>query len=178
LGNLCRSRGATAAKARIDDVSVGEGVSDLLGQIEAQQERLRVLLTGRDPAALVERSSRGEWSVIENIRHLLFAEQTHLGRLVLGGQRWSPLGFNPETMLMQKKFLLVETEAISDTEAVLSAWARVHAEIRGSMRDDSPQVRKELSRNLRHLRSHVQVIERLLRPGRTRGVAESTDPPA
>ena len=42
---------------------------------------------------------------------------------------------------------------------VLAAWAVVHAEIREHLRDDNQQVRKELSRNLRHLRSHIEVIE-------------------
>jgi hypothetical protein len=143
-------------------VSQDLSAAELLDQLEAEQLRLRAVLSARERPAIVERPARGGWSVIENVRHLLFAEQLHLGRFVPGGQRWSELGFTPETMRLQRKFELVESAPVPEIEEVLETWALVHAETRGFLQDDSEQVRKELSRNLRHLRSHIGVIERLL----------------
>lgn len=58
-------------------------------QIEAEQERLRDLLAGKDEALTAARPPDGKWSVLENVRHLIFAEQSHLGRFVQGGREWS-----------------------------------------------------------------------------------------
>jgi hypothetical protein len=56
--------------------------------------RLRALLERFDRATLAARPPNGDWSAIENIRHLLYAEQHHLGRFVPGGLGLSPLGLS------------------------------------------------------------------------------------
>ena len=40
---------------------------------------------------LAERRPSGEWSVVENVRHLLFAERLYLGRFLPDGFTWSGL---------------------------------------------------------------------------------------
>jgi hypothetical protein len=101
--------------------------------------------------------------VLENVRHLLFAEQLHLGRFIPGGLPWSPLGFTPETMRQRRKLILTDDEPQCDVDDVLAAWATVHAATRDFVQPETEQVRKQLDRNLRHLRAHIRVIEGLLK---------------
>ena len=50
-----------------------------LKRIEAAQASLRKMLRAVNPAALNRRPATGAWSAMENVRHLLFAEQYHFG---------------------------------------------------------------------------------------------------
>jgi hypothetical protein len=139
------------------------GASGLLAMIEAEQARLREALQGRDAALLAERPKNGRWSVLENVRHLLFAEQAHLGGFAPVREAWSPLGFTPETMQIQRKLPPVGDEAEPDVPDVLSAWETIHSTIRPHLGRDTDRAQRALRKNLRHLQNHVQVIERLLR---------------
>ena len=135
----------------------------LLVALEAEQERLRGILANRDGARLAQRPPSGKWSVVENVRHLVFAEQSHFSRFVPGGPTWSPFGLPPDGMRDQKRFQeMVGTDASSVTD-VLEAWAAVHAAIRPYLENEDERIAMALDRNLRHLRAHVRVVERLLR---------------
>ena len=81
--------------------------------------RLRSVLERHDPAILATRPRSGDWSAVENVRHLIFTTQHHLGPFVPGGlglsTRGLPQGDHPDT------------NATTDVGAVLEEWARVHA---------------------------------------------------
>ncbi len=139
---------------------------DLFEAIAAEQRRLRELLSGKDPSLLAERPPNGQWSVIETVRHLLFAEQAHLGRFAPGGPQWSPLGLAPTGMLRKEPFRTMGNAAVANAEEVLQAWVSVHGSARQLAQADAEEVREALQRNLRHLRSHIKGIERLLRARR------------
>lgn len=135
----------------------------LLAALEAEQERLRSVLANREHATLAQRPPSGKWSVVENVRHLLFAEQLHFSRFLPGGPTWSPFGLPPDGMRDQKRFQQMgNTDTASVTE-VLEAWAGVHAAIRPYLDHEDERTARALERNLRHLRAHARVIERLLR---------------
>ncbi len=136
--------------------------ASLLEQIGAEQRRLRGLLAGRHPSLLAEPTPAGKWSVVENVRHLLFAEQAHLGRFLPGGPQWSALGLPPTGMQRQERFRAMATAAPS-IEDVFDAWSFAHAYTRELADRDTGEVRLALTRNLKHLRSHVTIVERLLR---------------
>ena len=138
-----------------------DSVAALLAQLEAEQHRLRGLLSGKDDAALAQRPPSGKWSVMENVRHLLFAEQLHLGHLLPGGQHFSPLGLAPP--INRPKFRDVGSATPSTVHEVLAAWEAAHIRTRALVDHDTGDVRHALDRNLRHLRTHIRVIERLLR---------------
>jgi hypothetical protein len=70
--------------------------AEALAAMTEHQARLRAFLEGFERAALVARPPNGDWSAIENIRHLLYAEQHHLGRFVAGGLGLSNLGLPRE----------------------------------------------------------------------------------
>jgi hypothetical protein len=134
---------------------------DLLAALEAEQQRLWEFLASADSAALTQRRPNGDWSVIENLRHLLFAEQAHLGSVMPERPPLSPLG-RPPPGLQAKLFPKGMTPS-TDAAEVIAAWREAHAVIRPHLLDDTPKARRELSRNLRHLRNHIKLIQRQLR---------------
>ncbi len=149
---------------RAPDAIVRESsASQLLAQIDAEQQRLRDLLSGVEGSPLAERPTSDKWSVLENVRHLIFAEQSHLGRFVPGGRVWSPLGLPPTGMQQQNQLRVMDPAAKPAVAAVLEAWETAHSSILPFVQGDAPAVHKALARNLRHLRTHVRVIERLFR---------------
>jgi hypothetical protein len=135
----------------------------LLAALEAEHQRLRSMLAGREPAKLGERPPTGKWSVVENVRHLLFAEELHLGRFVPGEREWSPLGLPPHGMQTPQRLRIFDVNATPDLDDVLEAWRIAHARIRPHLVEDGEFLRRELFEHTRHLRAHVRVIERLLR---------------
>ena len=137
-------------------------VLELLDQLDAQQATLRELLTGKDDALLAERPPSGKWSVLENLRHMLFAEQAHLGWWIPGDRQWSPVGYTPQMMLTVKR---MGTDGSAPSVAsVLAGWGSVHEDTRAALRNyDTPGLRDHLRAHLRHQQQHVLTIERLLR---------------
>jgi DinB superfamily len=142
-------------------MSENESSSELLMKIEEAQERLRQLLSGQDEKVLAERPANGNWSVLENVRHLLFAEQAHIGQLLSVPQPWSPFGLAHAGI--QKKLPVVGSAQPSSVQEVLEAWQTTHSQVGELAEQDSEQVRRALYGNFRHLLGHTKVIERLLR---------------
>ena len=99
------------------------------------QAELRALLERYEPAMLAKRPASGVWSAVENIRHLLFAEQGHLGRFVGGGLGLSPMGMLNQGLQRQKKKMIatiVGTNPTTDLTAVFDEWracTRRHASV-------------------------------------------------
>jgi hypothetical protein len=144
---------------------IPEGTAtELLEMMDAEQDRLRALLAGRDPAVL-SHSANGQWSVIENLRHLLFHEQG-LGRFTPGGVSFSPLGYPPPGLWKHRQFSAFQFDATPTADAVLAEWDSAHASLRGSLTCDHAEVRLALGKNVRHLRNHIHQIESALRAWR------------
>lgn len=139
-----------------------EDVATLLAHIGEEQERLRALLAGKDEAFLAQRPPSGRWSVVENVRHLLFAEHAHFGRVLPGGVRFDTPGLPPQPVKDVRRQRMVGTEATGLAE-LLAAWAALHERASALAGEDTGPARRALFVNLRHLRAHVAVIERLLR---------------
>lgn len=136
-----------------------------LADINKERARLRRLLAGFDTKTLNRRPPNGDWSIVENVRHLLFAEQLHLRGFLARGVEWSPLGWNNR---LRPEFAPLGTKTTKDIEKVLAEWDRIHRPIARAIRAaekaplDADQ-KRALWRNHRHLRNHIRVIERLLR---------------
>jgi len=139
-----------------------EDVATLLARIREEQQRLRALLAGKDEAFLAQRPPTGKWSVLENVRHLLFAEHAHLGRVTSGRVRFDTPNLPPQDVKEVRRQRMVGTETTRLGE-LLAAWASLHERTNVLDGTDTDEARRALFRNLRHLRAHVGVIERLLR---------------
>ncbi len=140
---------------------------ELWASIRAEQTRLRAILDVAGDLDLARRLEGGGWSVLEVLRHLLFAEQLHLGRQDAERGGWSPLGYTPATMREARKAgERSENEpAVGD---VLAEWQAVHERVEQALgqRDDTT-VEAALRRNLKHLRAHMRSIERSLKRANT-----------
>ncbi|HVM09863.1 MAG TPA: DinB family protein [Acidimicrobiales bacterium] len=109
-----------------------------LAAITEHQERLRAFLGAYEPRALTQRPPSGEWSAIENVRHLILAAQLHLGPFVAGGLGFSSLGL--------PQGIHPDTNASTDVPAVFAEWDRVHASIHDRLDVSNPRVAVEVPR--------------------------------
>jgi hypothetical protein len=136
---------------------------DLLGEFEAARRDLRATL-GRIPAPVItQRGRRGQWSIYENVRHLLFAEQLHMGRLFGEAPAWSPLGYTPASMRALRKLPPPE-DGGPTLKDVLTEWDRIHrATMRRLKAMPLEDYERAVTRHLAHLRSHVREIEKVAR---------------
>lgn len=135
--------------------------ADLLREMESIHRHLRDLVAEGDPR-YAGRPPSGKWSVVENLCHLLFAEQLHLGRHLSSQPPWSTFGLPPTGMQAQARFSGLGAAPASAAD-VFDAWAVVHEATKALADNDMPKVRVSLARHVRHLRAHTRVIERLLR---------------
>ena len=138
-------------------------VASLFAALDAEQERLHALLAGRDEAKLAERPPNGSWSVVENVRHLLFAEQAHLRPFAPKGQEMSPFGLAHDGLLAKPSLRMVGSATPDNVGEVLDAWQAIHASIRSGTPADTDEARTRLRNHIKHLRGHIQIIERGIR---------------
>ena len=122
------------------------------------QGRLRTLLERYEPALLAKRPPSGDWSAIENVRHMLYAEQHHLGRFVPGGLGLSPMGL-PQGW---NKVPGADTPATTGLEAVFVEWERVHEAASARLDVTQPWLEVQLPRLLRHQIAHGRLAARAL----------------
>lgn len=142
------------------------GLAATLAAITDHHARLRTLLEHFEPAILATRPPSGDWSAIENVRHLLLTAQHHLGPFVPGGLGLSPLG------LPQGHH--PDTNATTDVAAVLNEWGRVHAAMCRRLDVSNPGLAVEVPRRgvrvladqlprfLRHQQAHGRLAIRAL----------------
>ncbi len=136
-------------------------VAELLEMLDQDRSRLSSILTGKDSAAL-SLSSNGKWSVIENLRHLLFFEQ-NLGRFTGADVAFSPLGYPPPGLWKHRRFSHFQFAATPTAAEVIAEWDAAQSAIRGSFTRDDDEVRLALGKAVRHLRGHIRQIESALR---------------
>jgi len=140
----------------VNDWSVARYVT----AIDGERARLRKMLRSKDAAILVRRPTNGGWSIVEHVRHLLFAEQLHLGRFLPNGFEWSPTGLGGNA---GRDLAEVGTEPTDNLESVFREWDEIHKSIRKEVKSLDADVDRALWRNHRHLGIHIKVIEKLLR---------------
>jgi len=135
-------------------------IATFVTEIDRERARLRAMLRPKDAKILARRPANGDWSIVENVRHLLFAEQLHLGRFLPDAFEWSEIGL---TGMTAKKFADVGTRPTNDIEKVFQEWDAVHEPIGNALESAGDDVERALWRNHRHLGIHIRGIERLLR---------------
>jgi len=131
---------------------------ELLGQIDELIAGLHERLRAEPAGALAVRPAPEVWSVVENVRHLLYAEERHIARICVDGFAYSAIGMPTNGEPRRNG---AGTESTDDLDRVLSAWRTVHEQVRNALGSDGAAVRA-LERNLVHFRQHMRVIERLL----------------
>ena len=131
---------------------------ELIDQIDEARDALIAKLRGTPARELAQRPAPGEWSVVENVRHLLFAEQLHLGEFLPGRVTWSRTGLRTDG---RKRPPEVGEEPTDDLEEVLAIWDEVHSAIRDAVRD-ADEAEPRFRGNLGHLQQHANQIAEVL----------------
>jgi hypothetical protein len=159
-----------------------QSVAALVSQVDGARRRLYALLRSADGRVLSKRPASGNWSIIENVRHLVFAEQIHLGKFLPDGLAWNPMRMpkggkaftvkGGEVVLRYRERQLVPeyagAGANDDLEEALRAWDLVHQPIRKALKAKgegaatAADAQYRLERHLGHLVRHVEVIEKQL----------------
>jgi hypothetical protein len=135
----------------------------VLKRIEDAQAALRRMLKAVEPSRLAQRPPFGDWSPMENVRHLVFAEQHHFGPYLERGFRWSSAGVPPPNRTGERRLSPVGNDPAATIDDVFEAWANVHAVVRKLCIDAPGELTEKLGDNLRHVSIHTATIERLLR---------------
>ncbi len=137
-----------------------QDIARYIREIDRERARLRKMLSTKDTKVLARRPANGDWSTVENVRHLLWAEQLHLGRFLPDGVEWSRVGM---TAYRGRRFADVGTKPTTDIEQVFEEWDAVHKPLRKAVQSAGGDIEKALLINRGHLGIHINIIENLLR---------------
>ena len=134
-----------------------------LARIEDAQAALRTRLGAVKRARLYQRPPSGEWAPMENVRHLIFAEQHHFAEYLERGFRWSSAGVPAPNRTGERRLSSVGRDPATPLDEVFDSWAKVHAVVRALAMQDPGKLTQRLEGNLHHITIHVRTIERVLR---------------
>jgi hypothetical protein len=104
---------------------------------------------------------------MENVRHLIFAEQHHFS-VVLKGFKWGSVGVPPRSHVPgQTRLNPIGQDSATTVDEVFDVWLKVHTvvgarcleELSGSVQE---RMVRGLGGDLQHLNQHARQIERLL----------------
>ena len=137
-------------------------VVTLLDRVDGVRRGLIGLLETGDGTSYATRPASGEWSVVENVRHLLFAEQLHLGKFVPEAGAFSKLGLTPHFARDAEAFADVGTEPSDDLNSVLLEWDAIHKAVLDAVVDSAEAKPKDVQDHLDHLLYHFKIIKDLL----------------
>lgn len=146
-----------------DAVTREADVRAALGRMDEAQGALARLLRSAAPGALAARPPSGDWSPMENVRHLIFAEQHHFRTFLARGFRWSSAGAPPPNRTGERRLSPIGSDPETSLDEVLRVWAAVHEVVRQRCIAAPSEVAAALDGNLRHLNAHSARIERMLR---------------
>lgn len=150
-----------------------QNVATLVSEVDRARRRLYALLRSADADALSKRPPSGKWSIIENVRHLIFAEQAHLGPFLPDGLAWRltqrerafAVDGGVVVLRVRERQLIPEysgAQPKGELEGVLRAWDVLHRPIRQAVKSRDEDAQYALERHLKHLVRHVEVIEKQL----------------
>jgi hypothetical protein len=98
-----------------------------LGEVRAD---FSAYLRSTDPALLIARPDPENWSAVENLRHLIFAEDLYLNRWLLqNNEPWCKLGLRPAFLADDPRYAEVGSQPTEDVETLLAAWEAIHAKM-------------------------------------------------
>jgi uncharacterized protein YjbI with pentapeptide repeats len=145
----CDRRDPERARLEMRDLYDPEAVREVIARLEELRAAFRQRLRAADAELLAARPSADEWSALENVRHMLFAEDLYLNRFILQNEKpWNRLGLLPDFLLSCEGYVGVGGESSDDLETVLAAWDTVHADTQAFLADLTPEKLRSPARNL------------------------------
>ncbi len=87
---------------------------------------------------------------MENVRHLIFAEQHHFSPY-LKGFRWGSVGVPPPNRTGERRLSPAGSDPASTVDEVFEVWAKVHAVVRARCLEAPDGLVRSLEGDLHHL---------------------------
>jgi hypothetical protein len=114
-------------RLRISDSHDPDQVRAMMKRLDELRSEFCALLRSSEARRLGTRPDPDQWSVIEIVRHLVFAEDLYLNRWILGNDEpWCRLGLLPAFLAHESGYADVGSEPTDDLESVLEAWSAIH----------------------------------------------------
>jgi uncharacterized damage-inducible protein DinB len=109
-----------------DVVDVTESAR-VMAQLQSVRDRLYDHLESSNEEELVNRPSPNKWSVVEILRHLIFAEDLYLNRWILQNEEpWLQIGLLPDFWKNDPNLSDVGKKETTDLREILECWANLH----------------------------------------------------
>jgi uncharacterized protein YjbI with pentapeptide repeats len=116
-------------RLRMADPHDPDSVLAVMKRLDEVRGQFRQTLRASDVQLLTTSPGPGRWSVLEIVRHLLFAEDLYLNRWILRNDApWNPLGQKPTFLEHAAAYDKVGSAPTDDLETVLAAWEALHAQ--------------------------------------------------
>ncbi|MCL5999115.1 MAG: DinB family protein, partial [Chloroflexi bacterium] len=127
-------------RLRIGDLNDPASVREVIARLEQLRASFRSQLRATPAAVLAARPNPDEWSALEIVRHLLFAEDLYLNRFILQNDRpLNPSGVLSDYFRDRPGFDQVGSVPGDDLETILAAWDQLHAEMRALVDQLTPE---------------------------------------
>jgi len=115
-------------RLRMADRHDPEIVQAVMARLDEVRGAFRETLRAADPNLLTARPEPDEWSALEIVRHLVFAEDLYLNRWIeCSDVPWCSLGLLPDFLARDSDYADVGADPTDDLESVLAAWEGIHA---------------------------------------------------
>lgn len=116
-------------KLQIGDIFDPVAVREVMSHLQVVRDNAYEALRQATPEQLTFHPAPGKWSVIEHLRHLVFAEDLYLNRWILrNNSPWIQIGLLPDFWKNDQKFSDVGKDPTEDLPRILSAWSALHEE--------------------------------------------------
>jgi hypothetical protein len=115
-------------RLRMEDPHDPESVCTVLERLEQVRDGFRERLRATPPDVLGARPAPDQWSALEHVRHLVFAEDMYLNRWILRNDKpFSQIGLLPDFLANEPWCSGVGSQPCDDLESALAAWNEIHA---------------------------------------------------
>jgi hypothetical protein len=114
-------------RLRMADCCDPECVRAVLQHLGEVRAGFTEFLRAADPDNLTVRPAPDQWSAVENLRHLIFAEDLYLNRWLLQNEEpWCEHGLLPDFLANNPRYANVGSQSCDDIETLLAAWEALH----------------------------------------------------
>ena len=114
-------------RLRMVDCCDPDCVRAVLHQLGEVRSAFAASVRAAEPVQLTTRPDPDQWSVVELLRHLIFAEDLYLNRWLLqNNEPWCKLGLLPAFLADDSHYADVGSQPAEDIETLLAAWEAIH----------------------------------------------------
>jgi hypothetical protein len=143
-------------RLRIKDTSDPQAVREMVARLEKLRNNFCSMLRSKKADVLALRPAPKEWSAIECVRHLVFAEDLYINREIQNNhQPLNPVGMLPDFALNDPQYADAGKDPAVDLETVLAAWQKIHTVTRQFL---AAVTSDELKRNVNTPGNNVSTV--------------------